>query len=319
MLLSEGVSLCYGIMHPMKIPIIAGCIALDNISSTKEDFEERFSESPGGSVLTSESSSHFGGNAGNIAVNLSRLGCQPKLVGVVGSDFTEYRRHLSDLGIDLGGVVELNDQKTASAQICTDRTGRQLILYCPGAGASDVMPPIEGNKNDLAILSSDDKRRIMTWVSHCRFQNLPFIFDPGATVDHMNSNDLSVALRFAQGLILNEAEMQIIEAKVSKNRERIAEMLNFSVITQGAEPCQFFDGQDFGKLPIVPAAKVLDTTGCGDGLRAGLICGLTKGDDLEQALKKGLVVASFVAEVKGGQPSELDVKKMKARLEKHYK
>ncbi len=302
-------------MHPMKTPIIAGCIALDNISSTKNDFNE----TPNGSILISELNRRFGGNAGNIAANLARLGCQSKLVGVVGSDFAAYRKHLSALGIDLDNVVELEEQKTASAQICTDRTGRQLTLYCPGAGASDNVPPINGDENDLAILASDDVRRILTWVGQCRDKKIPFIFDPGATVSHLDQQSLSSILESAHGLMLNEAEMQSLETRVSRNREKIAEMLDFYVVTQGAEPCQFFDGQDFGKLPIVPVSNVVDTTGCGDGLRAGIIYGLTKGKDFKQSLKSGLVVSSFVAEVIGGQPPELDEKKLKARLEKHYK
>jgi adenosine kinase len=66
----------------------------------------------------------------------------------------------------------------------------------------------------------------------------------------------------------------------------------------------------------VPAAKaktVLDPTGAGDAYRAGLLYGLTEGQDMEIACRIGAVCAAYCVEQHGTQEHNFDLDTCKER------
>ena len=54
-------------------------------------------------------------------------------------------------------------------------------------------------------------------------------------------------------------------------------------------------------IPAVPVAEAVEPTGCGDALRAGLLLGLSQGQDLASAARLGATAASFCVEHFGTQ------------------
>ena len=58
-----------------------------------------------------------GGVAGNIAYSLALLGERPLVLASAGEDFGEYREWMERRGIDASGIVEIEDEFTASAFI----------------------------------------------------------------------------------------------------------------------------------------------------------------------------------------------------------
>ncbi len=72
---------------------------------------------------------------------------------------------------------------------------------------------------------------------------------------------------------------------------------------------------------IIPAAKprvVKDTTGAGDGYRAGLLAGLEKGLTLQQSCQVGSVIGSFVVETVGAQTQVFTKKEVEKRYESTF-
>lgn len=53
-------------------------------------------------------------------------------------------------------------------------------------------------------------------------------------------------------------------------------------------------------LPSIVIENPLDTTGCGDGFRSGLLYGLFHGKSREDAAKIGNAVGYYVAQFQGG-------------------
>src|SRR5881227_2953770 len=78
-----------------------------------------------------------GGVAGNIAYSLALLGERPLVVASAGGDFGEYREWMERQGIDTSGIVEIEDEFTASAFINTDEAHNQIVAFYPGAMARD--------------------------------------------------------------------------------------------------------------------------------------------------------------------------------------
>src|ERR687885_146688 len=76
-----------------------------------------------------------GGVAGNIAYSLALLGERPLVVASAGEDFGEYRGWMERRGVDVSGIVEIEDDFTASCFINTDMANNQIVAFYPGAMA----------------------------------------------------------------------------------------------------------------------------------------------------------------------------------------
>ena len=68
------------------------------------------------------------------------------------------------------------------------------------------------------------------------------------------------------------------------------------VVTMGADGAVFFDGEKAGICNAEPT-KVVDSTGAGDAFFSGTVMGLTRGMDLEEAVKYGSKLASLTISV----------------------
>ena len=75
---------------------------------------------------------------------------------------------------------------------------------------------------------------------------------------------------------------------------------------------------DTHNVPACRPRDVLDTTGAGDGFRAGLLTGLSKGLSLADAVKVGCAVGSFVVETAGAQTQEFTKKELLNRIQSNY-
>ena len=72
---------------------------------------------PNSSTSINKMKTLFGGAAANVAVVASSLGLTSSLVSAVGNDFigSKYQNKLKDLGIDIGNMIVIEDEKTPTA------------------------------------------------------------------------------------------------------------------------------------------------------------------------------------------------------------
>jgi tagatose 6-phosphate kinase len=115
--------------------------------------------------------------------------------------------------------------------------------------------------------------------------NLPVLMDA--------QRDLLIqAIRERPSLVkINRAELA--EATGTPNLARgIKELVKWGakriVITQGSKPAIAFDGKDSWKI-TPPKINVVNSTGCGDAMMAGIAVGLMRGKTLNEALQLGVV------------------------------
>jgi adenosine kinase len=225
------------------------------------------------------------------------------LVGTVGNDFEEYRVELDNLGVDLSGVVVLDDMVTASAFITTDRADNQITGFYPGAmaqaGDYAIGPLLESAS--IAAVSPTAPAAMRRHVEELRAAGMPFLFDPGQQVVALSADDLRAGVEGATLLAANDYELALIVDKLELSREEILSQVEVVAVTFGDLGSTIYAGHESYDIPPAEPWRVVDPTGAGDGYRAGLLAGYTRGLDWEATGRLASTAATYVVEQKGTQ------------------
>ena len=304
--------------------VLSGSLAFDYIMNFPGYFEDHILPDRihvlNVSFLVESLDRQRGGVAGNIAYNLGLLGQPCRLVGTVGNDFEEYRADLTGLGIDLSGVVELDEMVTASAFITTDRADNQITGFFPGAmsnaGDYDIGSMLDGAK--IAVVSPTAPAAMRRHVEELVVTETPFLFDPGQQVVALTADDIRAGVEGAFLLAANDYELAMIEEKLELTRDEIVERVPVVAVTFGDLGSTIHAEGETYEIPPAEPWRVVDPTGAGDGYRAGLLAGYTRGLGWEAAGRIASEAATYVVEQKGTQAHRYSRDEFRERFEAEF-
>ncbi|MFX0073237.1 MAG: PfkB family carbohydrate kinase [Candidatus Hermodarchaeota archaeon] len=315
--------------------LVLGSLAFDYIMGFEENFCNAVAidheKGDYQSTITANSRiQHFGGTAGNIAYNLGLLKVvQVSLVGAVGPDFDQlgYREHIERFdNIELG--VDVYDELfTAACYIVNDIKTNQMIIFHGGALDKCRDITLKSKINDpeeyLFAINSTQSVEAMTRFQDQLFElKIPIIFDPGQVTPLFPKELLLNAINKTEILIGNQYEIKQIEIKLESTIDDIIKDLRAIIITRGEEGSELIykDDKDVYKIniPICKPKEIKDTTGAGDGYRAGILSGLSLGMTLLDSCRLGSVIGSFVIETSGPQTHFYHLNKIKKRFYESY-
>ena len=302
--------------------LICGSIAFDTIAV----FEGRFKDHILADSIHALSVSFFvpslrkeyGGCAGNIAYNLSLLGGKPVPVGTVGGDASDYLVYMQQLGIDTRLVRILPDMYTPQCFITTDLDNNQIASFHPGAMQRSAENDISGQEAAWAIIAPDSKEGMFAHARRLQAGGVPFVFDLGQAMPLFDGDDLRQMLDMASILCVNEYEASVVAQRTGKSMEDIAAALQGVIVTHGGDSAMVYAQGGSMEVATVPAVEVVDPTGCGDAHRAGLLHGLTRGWELQDACKLGNVMGSLKVASRGPQNHRPTRQHIEALLQAHY-
>ena len=83
--------------------------------------------------------------------------------------------------------------------------------------------------------------------------------------------------------------------------DAIAERVDALIVTMGGAGARIQTDGAVLEIPAVPAASVVDPTGCGDAFRAGLLYGIVQGWDWERTGRLASTLGSLKIASRGGQ------------------
>ncbi|RZT95072.1 carbohydrate kinase family protein [Rivibacter subsaxonicus] len=251
----------------------------------------------------------FGGCAGNIAYTLKALGGEPVVMAAVGTDGGGYLERMNGLGIDTSFVRSVSDSHTAQAIIITDRDSNQITAFHPGAMQSAHLTPVRPRADiALAIVAPDGREAMISHAEQLAAAKIPFVFDPGQGLPMFDGADLLRFVDQASWVAVNDYEGRMLQDRTGLSAAEISRRPNIRgvVVTLGAEGCELWiDGQS-QRVPGVPAAEVVDPTGCGDAFRGALLYGLERGWDLARCAALGNRVGAIKIATAGVQNHRLD-------------
>jgi adenosine kinase len=275
--------------------LICGSIAYDTIMNFEGKFADQILPEQihilNVAFLVPTMRREFGGCAGNIAYNLKLLGGDPIIMAAVGEDATPYLSRLQELQIDTIHIRQIAQAFTAQAMITTDQTNNQITAFHPGAMDKSHLNQVtavvaERNKNtkDVAkfgIVAPDGRQGMWEHCHQLAEAGIPFIFDPGQGLPMFNGPELLELVEIASYLAVNDYEGEMLSKRTGLSLAKVAERVKALIVTKGAEGADiYFEGKCIA-IPPVPAAKVVDPTGCGDAFRGGLLFGLENNMDWE--------------------------------------
>jgi adenosine kinase len=291
--------------------LICGSIAYDSIMV----FEGRFADHIlphqvhilNVSFLVPDMRREFGGCAGNISYNLKLLGGEPLPMATVGSDAQPYLERLDALGISRRFIRQVSGSYTAQAFITTDMDDNQITAFHPGAMTQSHLNAVPGDGSvRLAIVAPDGRDGMLQHAQQLADHAIPFVFDPGQGLPMFSGDELLWFIQRADFLAVNDYEARMLTEKTGLTLAELGRKVRALIATRGAEGSEIHVNGEVLSIPVAPARRLVDPTGCGDAYRAGLLYGITNGLDWEVTGRLAAVMGSLKIEHSGGQNHAYD-------------
>jgi len=286
--------------------LISGSMAFDTIMVFQDHFKNHILPDQvhilNVSFLVPEMRRNFGGCAGNIAYNLNLLGGEGVPMATVGTDFAPYAAWMDEKGIDRKGLREIGGEFTAQAFITTDQDDNQITAFHPGAMNHAHLNRVSDFEGvTIGIVSPDGRQGMIEHAEQFAEAGIPFIFDPGQGMPMFDGEDLKRFASQATWLAFNDYEAKLMEERTGYSIEQLAEDAEAVIVTRGGEGSRIYTGGKCLEIPLAPASKIADPTGCGDAYRGGLLYGLMNGMDWEMTGRLASLMGAIKIEQQGPQ------------------
>jgi adenosine kinase len=296
--------------------LICGSLAFDTITTFPGRFAEQILPDQvhilNVSFLVPTLRREFGGCAGNIAYNLQAIGGAPVVLAALGVDGGDYVKRFEGWGCDTSLLHHDRELHTAQCHITTDRDNNQITAFHPGAmsHAHQLRVPPKSARSDLAIgIIAPDGRDAMWQHAHQMAEaGVPFIFDPGQQLPQFVGEEHRRILDMASWVAVNDYEARMLSERTGESIGAISQRPNIHgvIVTLAAEGCELWVKGQRTHVPGVPAAQVVDPTGCGDAFRAALLYGLERGWGLRRCVELGNRIGAIKIAERGPQNHSLE-------------
>ena len=292
--------------------LICGSLAFDNIMVFPDRFKNHILPEQihilNVAFLVPEMRREYGGCAGNIAYNLMLLGGDATIMATVGEDATPYLERLDKLGLSRAHVRQVPGSFTAQAFITTDLDDNQITAFHPGATDCAVDNPVSRHLAGatLAIVGPSGYAADLQHARQLSEHGLPYIFDPGQELPLFSRDELLEMIERAPYLTLNDYEAELMQSRTGLTLAGLVDRLEALVITRGPQGSDIWANGYHHRIPVAPAARVVDPTGCGDAYRAGLLFARAQGWDWPLAGRLAALLGAIKIEHQGAQNHGFD-------------
>jgi adenosine kinase len=303
--------------------LICGSMAFDTIMVFQDHFKNHILPDQvhilNVSFLVPEMRRNFGGCAGNIAYNLDLLGGDGFPVATVGTDFQPYADWMDEKGVSRQGLQVVEGEFTAQAFITTDQDDNQITAFHPGAmnhAHLNRVGDFEGAS--IGIVSPDGRQGMIEHAEQFAEAGIPFMFDPGQGMPMFDGSDLNRFVEQATWLAFNDYEAKLMEERTGRRIEQLAEEVEAVIVTRGSEGSYIYSDGKRLEIPLAPASKIADPTGCGDAYRGGLLYGLMNGLDWEVTGRIASLMGAIKIEQRGPQNHSFSRSEFEARFQEVF-
>lgn len=200
----------------------------------------------------------FGG-AANVAISLSRLGCEVDFLTSISNESMKNLKNAYNVN-----VIQLDSKNQIKERyyLTKSETYKYLQVNDCRAIENANCPHVDFFKYDVIVVS-DYRLGVLS-------ENVISSLPKEKTICQMQISDSKDDLKKYEGfhcIVGNEDEIPIVSIKEFFNSHR----LNACVSTQGKEGAIYFDGETMGKVPAPNLPRLKDYHGAGDAFFAGFV------------------------------------------------
>jgi pseudouridine kinase len=278
-----------------------------------------------------QSSQASGGVARNISENLGRLGLQSCLVTVVGDD-TEGNWLLNQTKnhVDVSSSIGLYKETTGTYSAILNQRGEMMFALADMDLYESVDIGFIEKKwgaiasSEMVILDTNFPPEVLHYIiRRCQSEEIPLTIVP---VSAPKIKKLPSSLEGVTWFICNKGEAEAyldmtIESEgdffkaakliTQKGAERV-------VITRGDQGLIYYTVYKEASAILPPEVKVVDVTGAGDALVAGIIYGYIKGSDTDGACRIGITCSSLTLQSVHTVSPSLTKGKLQQQFSQYY-
>ncbi len=248
-----------------------------------------------------------GGVARNVAENLARLGEHAILLSAIGADRSgrRVRDQAADAGVDVSYLIESPDHHTGAYLAVSDQAGGLSISIDDMVVLSCLTPGfIYGRRSlirDAAMVVMDanlSPSAINSLIRQATKYQVPVSADPTSVslaerlIPHlptlfMVTPDLPEAEVLCNRSLRNNRDQGIVAAK-----QLVAMGVQVAIVTLAELGVCYATSEVSGHVPAVKT-QVLDRTGAGDALTAGVVFGILNDFPIDEAVRLGATAAAL--------------------------
>lgn len=292
-----------------KIDILtSGYVSMDRVIKISSPARVGFT-----AIITNKdnASINFGGCSVNIAYAGSKLGLSTAPLIRVGGDYedTGFKAFLEKSGVALGGVTQLQEEKTSCCYLIENPDGDHVTLFYPGAMDGKYSSPPPDSlfiQSRLGVMTVGAKADNEVFFEKCRQHDLPMVFGMKSDAEAFPPDFLKAVLAYSRIIFMNEAEERAISEEFGLHSITTllsSDKTEIVVITCGTAGSRFYRKQDgeilSGRIPACKPDEVIDTSGSGDAYISGFLFAFIQGYSVAECCMAGSVLASFVIEKEG--------------------
>jgi sugar/nucleoside kinase (ribokinase family) len=258
-----------------------------------------------------------GGSAANTMAGLASLGGRPAYIGRVCNDqLGEIFSHdMRSSGIHFAVPPAPGGPSTARCLILVtpdaQRTMNTYLGACVDLGPEDVDDDLVRSGQVLYLEGYlwDKPKAKEAFVKAARIasaagRRVALTLSDSFCVARHRESFLELVARHVDILFANEAEIKALYATESFEQavEQARGNTKVAALTRGARGSVIVSGPEQVEVAAAPVSRVVDTTGAGDLYAAGVLFGLTHGDSLAAAGRRGSIAAAEVISHFGARP-----------------
>jgi len=253
----------------------------------------------------------MGGAPFNVARHLQGFGCEPLFISRVGDDERGERvqQAMQEWGMDMSGLQHDKEHPTGIVQIAMQGTSHTFDILPEQAydyiDAEQALAILHDNEVSLLYFGSLIERSPISreTLHRLRNQSLPLFVDINLREPWWKREGVARLLQGVDWVKLNDEELlalgfggQLEEAAVGM-REKYG--FNLLVVTRGESGALFVTENTLEQGDPVRVKELVDTVGAGDAFSAVTILGLHRGWSPHETLRRALVFAAQLCEVRG--------------------
>jgi len=239
---------------------------------------------------------HFavGGNTGNNAVGVTRLGLTAAMAGTMGDGWSDKQALdiLKSEKVDTR-YMKIEAGKAGFGVVINYSEERTILSYYPDAVC--VFPDdTELSANWMYLTTAGDNfeefyHKAVEWA---KVHGTKIAFNPGTRQIKAGFEQIKFVIDAAEVIFVNkeEAEHLLFKDPGTNIKELLAGLFDAGpkivVITDGMDGSYLYDGSKYWHMPIVPAT-VVERTGAGDAFGSGFLSAIMKGKSVDTALQWG--------------------------------